>query len=153
MTARRLFALASILVLWSVPAGAITINDYTPARNNRFASGYPSGPLVPNTDPSFIGTGYDWSGVGWNAGNAVLSYGLITPRQMLVANHYTPLKLDSPNIQFVSSGRQVTSVTVQSEPGSHGDPPFPSDMAIAQFSTVIPQSRRHHVVSDSLPRV
>ena len=37
---------------------------YSDADNNRFASGYPNNP-VPNTSPSFIGAGYDWSGVGW----------------------------------------------------------------------------------------
>ena len=67
MQAWRQFALVWILALWSAPAVAITINDSTAARNDRFASGYPNGPLVPNTDPSFIGLGYDWSGVGWNA--------------------------------------------------------------------------------------
>ena len=35
----------------------------------------------------------------------------------------------------------MTSVTVQSEPGSHSDSPtYASDMATAQFSSVIPQS-------------
>jgi autotransporter-associated beta strand protein len=118
----------------------IEINDYTAARNGRFASGYPNGPLVPNTDPSFIGLGYDWSGVGWNAANDNLNYALITPRQMLVANHYSPLKTSGPNIQFVSNTGQLTNVTVESEPGTHGDPPYPSDMATAQFSSPIPQS-------------
>ncbi|MGA2254259.1 MAG: hypothetical protein ABSG53_06310, partial [Thermoguttaceae bacterium] len=140
MKVSRQFALAWILALWSAPSAAITINGFTTARNDRFASGYPNGSLAPNTDPSFIGLGYDWSGVGWNAANGDVSYALITPRQMLVANHYSPLKEGGPNIQFVSSDGQVTSVTVQSEPGAHVDPPYPSDMATAQFSRPIPQS-------------
>ena len=134
-------AAVGIFALWSVTAVAITINDFTVVRNDRFASGYPNGPLVPNTDPSFIGIGYDWSGVGWYMTNGNITYALITPRQMLVANHYLPSPGIGSNIQFVSSGGQVTSVTVQSEPGSHSDSPtFASDMATAQFSSVIPQS-------------
>ncbi|MGO9111564.1 MAG: autotransporter-associated beta strand repeat-containing protein [Thermoguttaceae bacterium] len=150
MTAGRRVAIAWILVLWSTPAPAIQINDFTAARNDRFASGYvfTSGTLtgtpVGNLDPSFIGLGYDWSGVGWVADSAYtpyVSYALLTPRQMLVANHYSPLKLSAPNIQFVSAAGQVTNATVQSEPGAHSvSPTFASDMATAQFSSAIPQS-------------
>ncbi len=132
----------SVLTLWSVPALAIQINDFSPADNERFASGYPSGPLVANTDSSFIGLGYNWSGVGWNASNNAapignMSFGLITPRQVLIANHYQPGVGSS--IEFASASGQVTMVTVQSQPGAHGGDPAP-DMATAQFSNPIPQS-------------
>src|SRR5271167_1457413 len=79
-----------ILALWSASAAAISINDFTAARNNRFDAGYNTGPLVANTDPSFIGLGYDWSGVGWDTASGKQSFALITPRQMLIANHYQP---------------------------------------------------------------
>ena len=97
-------AAVGIFALWSAPAVAITINDFTVTRNDRFASGYPNGPLVPNTDPSFIGIGYDWSGVGWYMTNGDITYALITPRQMLIANHYLrPRESD----RISNSSRQV----------------------------------------------
>ncbi len=144
------FATVWILALWSAPVMAIAINDFTAARNDRFASGYVFtsgtltsliGPLVANTDPSFIGAGYDWSGVGWN--NSSLSgnqcFALITPRQMLIENHYQPGV--GTNIQFVSATGQLTTVTVQSQPGTHStSPTYASDMATAVFSNPIPQS-------------
>jgi hypothetical protein len=32
---------------------------------------------VPNSDPSFIGAGYDWSGVGWATTNPNAGYALL----------------------------------------------------------------------------
>src|SRR5689334_12037409 len=77
MRAWRQFALVSILALCAAPAAAIDINDETIARNDRFATG--GGSLAANTDPSFIGLGYDWSGVGWTQGNQNISFALVTP--------------------------------------------------------------------------
>jgi fibronectin-binding autotransporter adhesin len=124
-----------LVVLWPAPAAAIQINDFSSAVNSRFDSGYPNGPLVANTSPSFMGLGYDWSGVGWNQNGGTQSFALITPRQMLIANHYTPGI--GQGIQFVNASGQVTTVTVQSQPGTHAGAP---DMATAQFSNPIPQS-------------
>ena len=139
MKAWRQVAAVWIFALGSSPAVAITINDFTAARNDRFVSGYPNGPVMPNTNPSFIGLGYDWSGVGWVQNNGNMCFGLITPRQMLIANHYQPGV--GQNIQFASASGQVTTATVQSQPGTHSDSPtYASDMATARFSSAIPQS-------------
>ncbi len=155
MRAWRALALVWVLALWSAPAAAIGINagsDSPAARNDRFASGYVfssgtlTGPLAPNTNASFIGSGYDWSGVGWNSGSGVHSYALITPRQMVIANHYAPLNLNQPNPQFVSNGGQLTTVSIQSQPGTHpypigsGGGSYASDLATAQLSNPISQS-------------
>ena len=117
MKAGKRFAFAWLFLLWAMPALAIEINDFTAARNDRFASGYVFGssgsltgtPLA-NANPSFIGLGYNWSGVGWvngTSGNSSLA--LIDPRQLLIANHYKP----SGIIQFASGSGQVTDAEVQ----------------------------------------
>ncbi len=100
MRAWRALALVWIWAPWSVPAAAITINagsDSPATRDDRFTSGYLfssgtlTGPLAPNTNAAFIGSGYDWSGVGWATINGLSSYALITPRQILISNHQDPL--------------------------------------------------------------
>jgi fibronectin-binding autotransporter adhesin len=141
LTLACLCLLPSILVaLWAagypLVGAAITINDFTATRNNRFDSGYYSGPLVANTDPSFIGFGYDWSGVGWDTPGGTQSFAMITPRQMLIANHYQPGIGQA--IGFATAGGTVTTFTVQSRPGTHGG--YPPDMATAQLSNPIPPS-------------
>jgi fibronectin-binding autotransporter adhesin len=130
------FAIVCIAALWSARTGAIEINDFTAARNSRFASGYADGPLVANTDPSYIGLGYDWSGVGWAQSNINDGFALITPRQMLISNGNPPGV--GQHVEFASASGQMTAVTVQSQPGTHAG--IPPDMATAQFSSPIPQS-------------
>ncbi len=139
MQVARQFAFVGLSLLWSMPALAIGINDYLAARNDRFASGYSGGPLVANTDPSFIGLGYDWSGVGWLQTDGNLSNALLTPRQVLIANHNSPGV--SGTLQFASASGQVTSVTVQTQPGTHStSSTYAPDMATAEFSSLIPQN-------------
>ena len=132
MKAWRQFATVWILVLWSAPAPAIGINDFTAARNDRFASGYSNGPLVANTDPSFIGTGYDWSGVGWDA-RMVFRGAVLRPDHAAANADCQPLsgRASATPIQFVSATGQVTTVTVQSATGiafrpSGGRPMLPT---------------------------
>ncbi|MEO6848463.1 MAG: autotransporter-associated beta strand repeat-containing protein, partial [Chthoniobacterales bacterium] len=59
--------LAEISIL---SAHALTIQGYTPEADNRFSSGFSSAPIA-NADPSYIGAGYDLSGVGWLANSGV----------------------------------------------------------------------------------
>ena len=78
---------------------ALDITGYTATVNDRFTSGFPTAP-VPNTNPSFIGADYDWSGVGWETGFATKGFGFITPQHYLVAAHYggaATITLQSPN--------------------------------------------------------
>ncbi|MEM6884924.1 MAG: hypothetical protein AAF571_07815 [Verrucomicrobiota bacterium] len=72
-----------------------TSASYSSVVNDRFLSGYPSAP-VRNTNGSFIGLGYEWSGVTWqpetttspfNPG-ASKSFGLISPKHHLIARHF-----------------------------------------------------------------
>jgi hypothetical protein len=68
---------------------ALTIVGYDSATNDRFTSGYPSSP-VENTSLSFLGAGYDLSGVGWNPGNTSQSFAMISDEYFVYANHYGP---------------------------------------------------------------
>ena len=70
---------------------ALDITGYTATVNDRFTSGFPTAP-VPNTNPSFIGGDYDWSGVGWSttiyAASSYKGFGMLSPRHFLTAQHY-----------------------------------------------------------------
>ena len=79
------------------------------ATNDRFSSGYPSAP-VPNTSGSFVGLGYDFSGVGWNLTDSSKSFGLLSPKNYLVARHYG----GAPTIEFFGGDGQLHTYTEQS---------------------------------------
>ena len=87
MSGWRIIWTALFLLLSICPVTAIQITGYTSTANNRFSSGYPSGP-VNNTSLSFVGSGYDWSGVGWAASDSTKSFGFLSPQHYLVARHY-----------------------------------------------------------------
>lgn len=73
------------------PAIALDIDGYSATVNDRFTSGFPTAP-VPNTDGSYVGLPYDWSGVGWStatyAASSYKGFGFISPQHYLVAAHY-----------------------------------------------------------------
>lgn len=88
-----------VSAILGVPAAALEVVGYSSAVNDRFASGFPTAPL-PNTSGSFIGLGYDWSGVGWASTDGTKGFGFITPQHYLVARHYggaAMLRLVSPD--------------------------------------------------------
>jgi fibronectin-binding autotransporter adhesin len=150
----RLVAIGLATVLYGSlaagPASAILINDPTAARNGRFSSGYPAAPL-PNGDPSFIGAGYDWSGVGWapdyngppyyGAFNGKSSYALLGPRNYLYANHW-PASNWGNTVNFLSTDNVVKTYTVQNESGS-----LLGDLAVGTFTQPISASDNVHYYS------
>ena len=73
------------------PAAALDVTDYSPTVNDRFTGGFPTNP-TPNTSGSFVGSAYDWSGVGWSttiyAASSYKGFGLLSPRHFLTAQHY-----------------------------------------------------------------
>jgi hypothetical protein len=68
---------------------AITIQGYSALQHDRFASGWATTP-VPNTSTSFVGSGYDWSGVGWDATTLNRNIAMISPQYFVFAHHYQP---------------------------------------------------------------
>jgi hypothetical protein len=89
-------------------ATALDVVGYTSAANDRFASGFPTAP-VPNTSGTFIGLGYDWSGVGWSSADGTKGFGFVSPRHYLVATHYG----GAATLRLRSSGGTLLSGTQQ----------------------------------------
>lgn len=92
-----------IALLAALPARALTIVGYDPATNDRFASGYPASP-VENTFVSFLGNGYDLSGVGWSAADSTRHFTMISDEFFVYANHHGPggsLNFHSPTLGAV----------------------------------------------------
>ncbi len=92
---------------------AIQITEYSAAENDRFLSGFPSAP-VENAGGSFVGLGYDWSGVGWASTDGTKGFGLLSPQHYLVATHYggAAAVTVSPSDGAVSSGNQFGVVNL-----------------------------------------
>lgn len=67
---------------------ALAVEDYDPAVNARFPTGYPANP-VPNTSPSFLAAGSDLSGIGWGATNTGQGYGFLSPQHFIYAQHFS----------------------------------------------------------------
>ncbi|WP_395746371.1 PEP-CTERM sorting domain-containing protein [Prosthecobacter sp.] len=101
------------LLLLSAPAArALTIVGYDAATNDRFSSGYPDSPVV-NGSASFLGAGYDLSGVGWNPANVTQSFAMISDQYFVYSGHYGPgstMDFYSPALgTVVSYGVSATS--------------------------------------------
>jgi autotransporter-associated beta strand protein len=132
--ALRAACLATVALL-ATPAAALTINSGSAAGNNRFASGFPNAPVA-NTSPSFIGAGYDWSGVGWADYDPSRGFALLGPDQVLVANHFSPGLAET--LSFSPSTGGTISVTIASLQGTHVG--LTNDLAVGTLTTPIPAS-------------
>lgn len=105
-------AITLLALLTVSTANGLTIVGYDPATNDRFASGYPSSPAA-NTSVSFLGNGYDLSGVGWNPANTTQSFTMISNQYFVYSNHYGPsssMNFFSPALGSVIS-RDVSSTS------------------------------------------
>ncbi len=102
----------ALLLLTVSTASGLTIVGYDPATNDRFTSGYPSSP-VENTSVSFLGNGYDLSGVGWSSTDSTRSFAMISDQYFVYANHHAPgstMNFFSPTLgSVVSYGVSATS--------------------------------------------
>lgn len=93
-------------------ARAVVVQGYDAATNDRFASGFPSAP-VPNTAGQFLGNGYDWSGVGWDAGLATRSVAMISSQYFVFSTHYQPgstINFFSPTLYAANPGNPAAAV-------------------------------------------
>ncbi|MEM7145861.1 MAG: PEP-CTERM sorting domain-containing protein [Verrucomicrobiota bacterium] len=83
---RRWLAMFGLLLLSVSESGAITIVNLNGAAHHRFDGGFPGAP-VESTNGSFVGAGYDWSGVGWAATNSTKFFTMINDTQFVHARH------------------------------------------------------------------
>ncbi len=81
--------LLSFILLTATMARALTIVGYDSATNDRFGSGYPGNPVA-NASASFLGAGYDLSGVGWNPADTTQSFAMISDQYFVYSNHSGP---------------------------------------------------------------
>ncbi|MFZ4683480.1 MAG: beta strand repeat-containing protein, partial [Terrimicrobiaceae bacterium] len=90
---RSLLLLAALAL--AGPVQALDFTNFTPAANNLFSTWDPDNDnVVRNTDSSFVGLGYDWSGVAWNAANTVPGHSqraFLSPRHIAAAFHASGL--------------------------------------------------------------
>jgi hypothetical protein len=135
----------------AAPAAAGVIVDHNAnsfdARYDRFASGFPTAP-VPNTSPTFLGSGFDLSGVGWfTIGPTFFSVAMVSERQFIAAAHSPP----GPGTQlnfFDPVSNVVRSYTVQfgrrpitEFTNGQGQPQtLPSDVFLGTLTAPIPAS-------------
>jgi len=143
-----LFALVAIVQPGPRAAGGVIV-DHVPnafdARYDRFVSGFPTAP-VPNTSPTFIGSGFDLSGVGWfTIGPEFRSLGMVSERHFIAAAHSPP----APGTQLnfydpvsnvvrtytVQTGRRPVTQFINNQ----GQPQtLPSDVFLGTLSAPIP---------------
>ncbi len=102
----------SFILLTATLARALTIVGYDSATNDRFSSGYPDNPVA-NTSVSFLGAGYDLSGVGWNPNDITQSFAMISDQYFVYSSHSGPgstLDFYSPTLgTVVSYGASATT--------------------------------------------
>jgi hypothetical protein len=84
----------SLLLVCLGDVRALQVTNYSSTVNDRFSSGFATNPVA-NTNTSFVGAGYDWSGVGWASTDGTKGFGFISPQHYLVATHYG----GAPNIR------------------------------------------------------
>ena len=131
--------LAAFLMLLS-RAEALEINGYDPNRNDRFLSGtFGTSNPVPNSN--FIGSSYDWSGVGWQSDFTSRNVALVSPEHFVAANHW---KIpEGSSVSFLNRDGQLKTYTVQKyttfdytdQNGAH----IP-DLALGWLTQAIPDS-------------
>lgn len=126
----RQIIVPALLLLTAATASALTIVGYDPAVNNRFDSGYPTAP-VENGSLSFLGNGFDLSGVGWNPGLTTQSFAMISDQYFVFSAHYAP----GATMNFLNSSGQVVSYGVSSTTYNFTYNGQTSDFAIGKLST------------------
>lgn len=137
-------AAIAIAVLAHATAEAVTIVGYNAAAHDRFSSGYATAP-VPNTSPSFIGGGYNLSGVGWNPSLPTQSFAMISDEYFVYASHYAPgssISFFSPALYAADPGNPAAAIVSYAVSGTvhRMNSPItgaPSDFSIGKLSTAL----------------
>lgn len=124
------------------PAQGLELRNYSPARHDRFSSGYPGNPVM---NPGFLHGASKFTGVGWwyQAGNPSASdtqFTLVSPRHVISVRHLSS-NFEGPFAgqlcRFLGSDSQVHTRTIS---------PFNNildgtdlvDLAIAELSSPLP---------------
>jgi len=99
---------------------AITITGYDATVHDRFNSGFPLAPIA-NSNPNFIGSGLDFSGIGWSTtipggitNNSYKGLGMLSPIHFLTAQHYEYPQVANQDTRGIRI-RQQNGTTVTSE--------------------------------------
>ncbi|MBU6222983.1 MAG: PEP-CTERM sorting domain-containing protein [Planctomycetes bacterium] len=104
----------AVFAVWARAAMALDVTDYSATVNDRFTSGFPTSP-VPNTSGSFVGAGYDWSGIGWSttiyAASSYKGFALLSPRHFLTAQHYENGGLLTQGVRILGRDGQLATAT------------------------------------------
>lgn len=115
---------------------AINIANYSPEKNNVFASGFSSADPVWNTSPLFVGSGYDWSGIGWvpdAQSGRVTSFSLVTPLHTLSASH-NPITVLGSTARLVYEAGDVLDIPLR---GTSNSPVNGGDLSLAPLSRAV----------------
>ena len=126
-----------------LPARAIIINGEGPPGDtgiyDRFIAGtYATAPVV---NPTFIGSSFDLSGIGWLASNPSLSITLVSSQYFVLASHYNPGI--GVSMKFFGTDGMLHSATVDTYhvltyTGSGGA--AASDLTLGRFTTALPSA-------------
>ena len=137
------FAAAFCAILGGSPAHAININGEGPNSvtgiYDRFVVGtYPGAPVK---NPTFIGSAFDLSGIGWQSTNATVGITLVSSRYFVLASHYLPGLGQA--MQFFGNDGTVYSANVGSlqaltYTGTGGAQT--SDLTLGRFTTALPSA-------------
>ncbi|MBS0630887.1 MAG: PEP-CTERM sorting domain-containing protein [Verrucomicrobia bacterium] len=143
----RFLALCVLGALFAAgSARALIVFDYSSVVNNRFSSGFPGTP-VENTSPSFIGAGYDFSGVGWQTGSSDFAVTMISPQNFITARHVAPA--NGSSVSFLNDDGVLKNYTVASTSTiTYNGPGGPSDLIVGTLTS--PISAADHIASYSI---
>lgn len=143
---RSVFA-SLVLFLLTDAACAVTIVGYDPALHDRFASGYPTTPVV-NSSAGFVGAGYDFSGVGWSTTEPQKSITMISDQYFVYSGH-NPI---GSEVTFRTAGGSIIPYSVDTSfsfapTGEVSD--ALGDLRIGRLTTTVSPSIASYAIFDS----
>ena len=123
----RTLLIALLLLLPAIAHGTMTIRNYSAARHYRFYTG---------SDKNFIGTLYDFSGVGYCSANNGTWATLVSSNYFISAAHYHPA-IGSTVTFYTTNDRNATSYTYTV---AGGQKIGSSDVWVGWFNTEVDSS-------------
>lgn len=130
-TAGLLVAVATLALGTSLRA--LDVFNHSATVNERFLSGtFPSSPAT-NTG-SFL-SGYDLSGIGWQAGSTSFAVTLVSPQNFLAAAHAAPAA--SSSVSFLGADGTVRSYTVGAVTPIYYSAGVASDLVVGTLTAAV----------------